>query len=106
MIGKRFNVASLSEKEDSYSHLNMGGITDADYAHAKRVCKDFKVNKLGEYHDLYLQSDILLLPDVIENLRNMCLEIYEIDPDSFLTASKLAWKAALTLTSLGFFDIE
>ena len=52
---------SLSEIEDFYSHLNMEDITDADYAHAKRVCKDFKIKNLGEYHDLYIQSNTLLL---------------------------------------------
>ena len=52
---------SLSEIEDFYSHLNMEDITDADYANAKRVCKDFKIKNLGEYHDLYIQSNTLLL---------------------------------------------
>ena len=53
----------------------MKDITDADYAHAKRVCKNFEVKNLGEYHDLYVQSDTLLLADVFENFRNMYLEI-------------------------------
>ena len=52
----------------------MEGITDADYAHVKRVCKDFETKNLGEYHELYVQSDTLLLIDVFENLRNMCLK--------------------------------
>ena len=47
--------------EGFYSHLNMEDIADADYAHAKRVCKEFETKNLGEYHDLYLQSDVLLL---------------------------------------------
>ena len=45
---KKFNKASLPEKEDFYSHLNMEDITDADYAHAKKVCKDFEIKKLGD----------------------------------------------------------
>ena len=49
-------------------------ITDVDYAHGKRVCKDFKITSLGEYYDLYVQSDTLLLADVSENFRNMCLK--------------------------------
>ena len=53
----------------------MEDITDADYAHAKRVCKDFEIKKLREYHDLYVQSDKLLLAVVFENFRNMCIEI-------------------------------
>ena len=52
----------------------MEDITDADYAHAKRVCKDFGITNLREYHDLYVQSDTLLLADVFENFRYMCIE--------------------------------
>ena len=48
---------TLPEKEDFYSHLDMEDITDANYAHAKRVCKDFEIKNLGEFHDLYVQSD-------------------------------------------------
>ena len=62
----------------------MEDITDADYMHAKRFCKDFKIKKLCKYHDLYLQSDTLLLVDVFENFQNMCLEICELDPARFL----------------------
>ena len=80
---KKFNETSLNEKKDSYSHLNMEDITDADYAHAKRVCKDFEIASLGEYHDFYVQSDTLLLADVFENFRNMCIEIYELDTANF-----------------------
>ena len=68
----------------------MEDITDADYVHAKRVCKYFEVKNLGEYHDLYVQSDTLLLADVFENFRNMFPEIYEPDPAHFLTAPGLA----------------
>ena len=57
---EKFNATSLSEKEDFYSHLNMEDITDADFAHAKRVCKDFEIKKLGENYDLHVRSDALL----------------------------------------------
>ena len=66
---ERFNEISLPEKEDFYSHLNMEDITDAHYAHAKRICKDFEIKNLGEYHDLYIQSDTLLLANVFKNLK-------------------------------------
>ena len=92
---EKFNETSLPEKEDFYSHLNMEGITDADYVHANRVCKEFEIKNLGEYHDLYVQSDTLLLADVFENFRNMFLEIYELDPEKFFPALGLAWQAAL-----------
>ena len=58
----------------------MEDITDADYLHSKSVCEDWKVKHLGEFHDLYVQSDTLLLVYVFENFRNMSLEIYELDP--------------------------
>ena len=78
-LGKiQWNI--ITWKKDVYSHLKF---TDTDYAHAKRVSKDFVVNDLGEYHDLYVQSDTLLLADVFDNIRNMCIEIYVVDPAVF-----------------------
>ena len=71
----------------------MEDITDADYTHGKRVCKDFEIKNLGEYHDLYVQSNILLLADVFENFRNMGLEIYKLNPTKFVSAPELAWQA-------------
>ena len=87
MIG----ISSMQKKIFTVSHVNIEDITDADCAHAKRVYKDYEIKNLGEYHDLYLQSDTLLLADVFENFRNMCLEIYEIDPAKFLSAPGLGW---------------
>ena len=78
----------------------MEDITDADYAHAKRVCKTFEIKNLGEYHDLYVQSDTLLLSDVFGNFINMYLEIYGLDPGKFLSAPGLAWQAALKKTKV------
>ena len=68
----------------------MKDITGIDYAHTKRVCKDFEIKNLGEYHDLYVQSNTLLSADIFENFRNMWFEIYELDPTKFLSASGLA----------------
>ena len=69
--------------------------TDKDYPHRKRVSKDFKMKNLGEYDYLCLQSNTLLSADVFENFRNMCLEMYELDPTPFLTAPSLAWQQLL-----------
>ena len=69
----------------------MEDITDADYAHAKRVCKNFIIKILGEYYDLYVLSDTLLLADIFENFRKMSLEIYERDPAKSFSVSGLAW---------------
>ena len=87
---ENFSETALPKKEDFDSHLDMEGIADADYAHTKRVCKDFEIKKLGEYHDLYVQNDTLLLADAFENFKNICLKIYEFDPAKFLSASGLA----------------
>ena len=92
---EKLSETLLPEKEDFYSHLNMEDITDADYAHAKRVSKDFEIKNLGEYHNLYVQSDTLLLADVFENFWNLPLKICELDPAKFLLVPGLAWKAAL-----------
>ena len=81
---QKFSERSLPEKEDFYSNLNTEHITDAEYAHAGRVFKDFEIKNLGNYNDLYVQSDALLLADVFENFISMCIEIYEIDCAKFL----------------------
>ena len=67
----------------------MEDITDADYAHAKRVCKDFEIKHLGEYHDLHVESDTLLLAYVFENFRNICINKYKLNPTKFLSATGL-----------------
>ena len=74
----------------------MKNITDIDYRHAKRVFKNLNIKNLGGYHDLYVQSDtLLLLADVFENFRNKCIEIYELDSAHFLCAPGLVWQACL-----------
>ena len=70
---KKFNETSLPNKEDFYSNLNMEGITDVGYRHAKKVFKNLNNKNIGDYHDVYVQSDILLLADVFENFRNKCI---------------------------------
>ena len=85
----------MPEKEEFCSNLNIENLTYADCMHAKRLYKDFDINIFGEYYDLYLKSDILLLVDVSKNFRKMCLKIYHLDPAKFLPAPGLAWQAAL-----------
>ena len=97
---ERFNETLLPNKETFYNNLNMEDITDTDYMHAKKVFKGFKLKHLGEYHDLYVHSDTLLLADVFENFRNICIEVYELDPAHFLSAPGLAWQACLKKTEL------
>ena len=88
---EKFNETVLPPKKDFYSNLNLGDISDEDYKHAQKVWDVFEIKNLGEYHDLYVQSDTLLLADVYENFRNMCLNIYELDPVYFVSAPGLAW---------------
>ena len=78
----------------------MKDINDEDYGHAKIICKDFEINNLKEYPDLYVQSDTLLIPYVFKNFRNMCLEIYELDPAKSFPAPGLAWQTALKNTKI------
>ena len=91
---------TLPEKGEFYTNLNMDDIADPDYMHAKRVCKDFEIKNLGEYHDLYLKSNTLLLGDVSANFRKMCLKTYHWDPVKFLSAPGLEWQAALKKTKV------
>ena len=92
---ERFNETSLPSKESFYSNLNMENIEVIDYRDGNNVLNKFKLNNLGDYHDLYVQSDTLLLPDAFENFRDMCLKEYELDPAHFLSLPRLAWQACL-----------
>ena len=79
---EKFNETSLPSKEDFFSYLNMEDIDDIDYGNNE--FKGFKLENLGDYHDLYVQSDTLLSADVFENFRDMCIKEYQLDPAHFL----------------------
>ena len=97
---ERFSEISLPSKEDFYSNLNMEDIFDIDYRHPNNVFKRFELKNLGQYHDLYVQSDTLLLADVFENFRDMCIKEYELDPAHFLSLPGLAFQAYLKKTNI------
>ena len=97
---ERFNKASLPGKNFFYSELNLEEITDKDYTHAQNMFEEFKLKNLGDYHDLYVQSDTLLLADVFENFRNKCIEKHKLDPAHFLSAPRLAWQACFKKTGV------
>ena len=80
---ERFSEISLPSKEDFYSNLNMEDISDIDYRHAINVFKGFKLENVGDYHDLYVQSDTLLLANIFNNFIDMCIKEYELDPLTF-----------------------
>ena len=80
---KRFDETLLPDKEAFYSNLNIEDTTDVGYSHAKRVYKNLSNKNLGDYHDLYIKGDTLLLADVFENFRNTCIKVYKLDPAHF-----------------------
>ena len=96
----RFDEVSLPEKSDFYSKLNLSGISDEDYKHAREVWNKLNVKNMGEYHDIYLKNDVLLLADVFETFSDTCLEHYELDPSHFYTSPGLAWQACLKKTGV------
>ena len=76
----------------------MSGVSEIDYEHAQRVWKEFRISNLGDYPDLYLHTNVILLPNVFEAFRDTCLEHYSLDPAHFYTSPGLAWKACLRKT--------
>ena len=97
---EKFDETTLPPKEAFYSKLNLKGISNEDYSHAQKVWEVFGIRNRGEYHELYAKSDTLLIADVFKNFRNMCLEIYELDPTYFVSAPGLAWQACLKKTGV------
>ena len=97
---EKINETSLPCKESFYSNLNMEDIDHIDSRHGNNVFNKFKLNNLGDNHDLYVQSDTLLLADMFENFRDMCLKEYELDPAHFLSLPGLAWQACLKQTNI------
>ena len=96
---EKFN-SPLPKKEEFFSILNNEHISNEDYEHAKNVWNTFNLKNMGEYHDLYLKSDILLLVDVFENFRKTCLEYYKLDPCHYFTSPGLSWDAMLKMTDI------
>ena len=96
---ERFNETSLPPKKDFYSELTLEDISDKDYEHAQKVFKEYCTD-MGDYHDLYVQTDTLLLADVFEKFREKCIEIYGLDPSYFYSAPGLAWQACLKKTDV------
>ena len=91
----KFDEKELPCKESFYSNLTMEDIIDTDYKHPNNVFEKINLNNLGDYHDLYVKSDTLLLADIFENFRNACLNNYELDPVHFISLPGLAWQACL-----------
>ena len=87
---EKFDQTELPTKDQFYSILNNQHSTDDEYDHAKKVWKTFSIKTMGEYHDLYLGSDVLLLTDVFENFRITCMQYYKLDPCHYFTSPGLS----------------
>ena len=92
---KRFYEIMLPSKVNFHSNLSMKGISDNDYKHAKKAWDIFDVRNVGDYHNLYVQSDTLLISDVFEEFGKTCIKEYELDPCYFVSSPGLAWEACL-----------
>src|ERR1044072_6432774 len=93
----RFKETKLPPIHKFYGHLN-GKIKQTDYEHAQRVWKEFECKNLGEYHDLYLKTDVLLLADIWMKFRKSTMEYYGLDPSHYISAASLSWDAMLKYT--------
>ena len=97
---EKFNNRELPTKDQFYSILNDEHIMDDEYIHTKEVWDTFYIKTMGEYHDLYLVSDVLLLIDVFENFRKTCMQYYKLDPCHYFTSPGLSWDAMLKMTNI------
>ena len=85
----KFQDEAFPTIEQCYSRLNKEDLSQESYKRAQNVWKLFNVNNMGEYHDLYLKTDVLLLTDVFENFRSNCIKSYSLDPCSLLHTSRV-----------------
>ncbi|XP_072033622.1 uncharacterized protein [Amphiura filiformis] len=97
---EKLQETSLPPKDTFYSKLNEEHISDEDYEHAQKVWNTFEMKTMREYHDLYLKSDVLLLADVFESFRKLCLKNYKLDPCWYYTAPGLSYDAMLKTTGV------
>ena len=96
----RFTEKQLPDIGQFYNELTEEHLSQQDYNHAQTVWSDFQIENLGQYHDLYLKTDVLLLTDVFENFRKVCHHYYQLDPAHYYTSPGLAWSAMLKKTGV------
>lgn len=97
---EKLNYPCLPPKSSFFNKLNDSNITDEQYNHATKVWTEFNCKNLGDYSDLYLKSDVLLLADIFENFRNICISTYDLDPAHYYTSPGLSWDAMLKYTKI------
>ena len=91
----QFNETQLPPIDTFYSNLNMSSISEDDYQHTQRVWEEFGIHNLGDYHDLCLKTDVVLLANMFEAFRHTCLKHYKLDPAHFYASPGLAWRTCL-----------
>ena len=99
-IGK-LSETQLPPQESFFSKLRDEGISDEDYSHSQKVWDEFQCKTFRDYHDIYNVTDVLMLADVFENFRDVCMKHYKLDPSWYFTSPGLAWDAALKKTKIG-----
>ena len=99
---EKFDQTELPTREQFYSIQNDQHIPNGEYDHARKVWKMFNIKTMGEYHDLYLKSDVLLLAvaDVFESFRKTCLQYYKLDHATNFTSPGLSWDTILKMTNI------
>ena len=97
---EKLDETELPDKEKFYSKLNDKDITDEEYEHAKSVWKEFDMKTIRSYHDLHMITEVLILADVFENFRKICMENYKLDPAWYYTSPGLSWDALLKITKV------
>ena len=103
---KKFKESELPDIDKCFSSLKDCSISEKEYQRACDVCKVFKIKNLGEYHDLYLKTDVLLLRDVFEKFINACLKDYGLDPCNYISSPSLSWDPMLKMTGIQLEKID
>ena len=103
---EKLEETTLPSKNDFFSSLYQTQITEQDYDHAQTVWQIINIRDLGQYFDLYLKTDVLLLAEVFENFRNNCLAVYKLDPAHYYTTPGLTWDAMLKYTQVYNFAVK
>ncbi|XP_031355217.1 uncharacterized protein LOC116179559 [Photinus pyralis] len=97
---EKLNETVLPTRDAFFSQLKNEAVSEADYEHANHIWNAFEIKTLGQYSDLYLMTDVLLLADIFENFRETCLRTYRLDPLHYYTAPGLAFDAMLKVTDV------
>ena len=97
---KKFFEDKLPDRCEFFNSLKDECFSEKDYSHAINVWNTFKINAMGDYHDLYLKTDVLLLADVFEKFIDTCLEYYGLDPCHYFSTPGLSWDSMLKMTRI------